>query len=371
MKQNKFLLLSLFILAAALLGACSPAASVSNWAGILVDGERIYLADGLHIYTLNVADGRLVTLPAPDGGEPVALRFPNQADGTNLTFFAPPALTADGQLVFPNSSPNQHSFYSIDPANGDVNWTFDGSKGTWIAGALATEDGIFAPDGEGVLYALSNTGQVLWSQTLSENGLWSHPVTDGEKLYLSTLDRLVYAIEPQTGEVVWKAELDNLIMAAPVVGADGRLYIGTLSGTLFALDAENGQVAWQQTLDGGIWATPALDADQLYVGTVNGQEGVFYAVNLADGSIAWRNEEAGSIIGGALALEDQVIYVTEAGLVQSRNKDGGAVWQATINGKLYTTPTLAGERILIAPMQGDFLLAAYNLSGAQQWVFTP
>lgn len=370
MKQKKILFIALIVVLSTLLGACAPV--VSNWAGILVDGERIYLADGIHIYTLNAADGNLVTIPAANPqDDPIPLRFPNQSDANTMTFFAPPALTPDGQMVFPNSSPNQHSFYSINPENGNVNWSFDGSKGTWIAGALATEDGIFAPDGEGVLYALSNSGQVLWSLKASEHGLWSHPVTDGEKIYISTLDHFVLAIEPETGKVIWQAELDNLLMSAPAVGEDGRLYIGSVSGALYALDAEDGKVAWRKELQGGIWGSPVLDGDQLFVGTVDGEAGTFYAVNSADGSIIWSQPETGAIVAGALVLEDQVVYVTEIGLVQSRNKEGGSLWQDTLEGKLYAAPALAGDLVLVAPMQGNFLLAAYNLNGAQQWVFNP
>jgi hypothetical protein len=66
------------------------------------------------------------------------------------------------------------------------------------------------------------------------------------------------------------------------------------------------------------------------------------------------------------------VYVTEKGLIQSRDKNGSSKWQGTIeNAKLYTAPLLAGDVILIAPMNAKFLLAAYDLNGAQKWTFAP
>ncbi len=373
MNLKRVALLFLLIVVAGLLAGCSPAAATSNWPGMAVRDEFVYLADGNHIYTLRLADGTQATIPAVNAGdEPVPLRFPNQPDTSKMTFFAQPAFTSDGQMVFPNSSPNEHSFYSIDPSNGDVNWTFNASKGTWIAGAITIGDVILAPDGEGVLYGLSNSGEELWQLKASDHGLWSHAVTDGEAAYLTTVDHFVYAINPQTGNVLWKTELDNVLMSSPAVDvANGTLYIGSLSGKLIALNAANGKVVWTTQLKGGIWSAPAVDGETLYLGTVDGQIGTFYALNAQDGSVLWKNEEAASIIGGALVLEDQVVYVTEAGLVQSRNKEGSSVWQANIEGKLYSAPVLANDLVLVAPTQGKFLLAAYNLSGAQQWVFTP
>jgi outer membrane protein assembly factor BamB len=71
-------------------------------------------------------------------------------------------------------------------------------------------------------------------------------------------------------------------------------------------------------------------------------------------------------------LEDQIVYVTEAGHVQSLKKDGSNNWQVAIDGaKIYTAPILAGDAIIVAPMQAQFILAAYAPNGVQKWTFSP
>jgi hypothetical protein len=38
-----------------------------------------------------------------------------------------------------------------------------------------------------------------------------------------------------------------------------------------------------------------------------------------------------------------------------------------LNGKLYTAPVSAGNLLLIAPFQGDFLLVALDMDGKEEW----
>jgi len=42
-----------------------------------------------------------------------------------------------------------------------------------------------------------------------------------------------------------------------------------------------------------------------------------------------------------------------------------------VEGKLYTSPVLAGDLILLPLTDGDILLVALTTSGAQSWAFTP
>jgi outer membrane protein assembly factor BamB len=200
--------------------------------------------------------------------------------------------------------------------------------------------------------------------------LWTPPVTDGKLIFLATLNHKVYAIRPD-GTKVWGVDLDNGVIGAPVV-VDGVLYVGTLSGNLYALNTADGTPKWVKMLEGGVWGTPATDGAFVYVGTVKGTAGKFYALDAVTGQITWSKDEEGSITAGPLLVKDQVICVTEKGRIQAWDKTGTPKWQADIeNGKLYTPPLLVGDLVLIAPMNAKFLLAAYDLNGAQKWTFAP
>ena len=364
MKFNRVFFFALVASLAMLLTSCG-AAPATNWPGLAFDGTHVYLADGQYIYNVLVSDGSEVTTQTADG--PAPARFPLKAESTK-SFYASPALTSDGQMVIGSAAQGDHTLYSIDPLSGAVKWTFPGLKSPWLAGALTLNDAVYVPAGDGKLYAFGLNGQKRWDFTASDHSLWTSPITDGKLIYLATLDHEVFAINSE-GKQVWSFKLDNGVIGTPSI-ADGTLYVGTLSGNLYALNAAEGSQKWVKQLDGGIWGNPATDGTNVYIGTVKGTAGKFYAVKASDGQIVWSKDEEGSIAAGALIVADQVIYVTETGRIQSRDKTGVSKWQDTIeNAKLYTPPFLAGDVILIAPMNAKFLLAAYDLNGAQKWTF--
>jgi len=364
MKLNRVFFLVFVASLAVFLSACG-AAPASNWPGLVSDGTHAYLAEGQYVYSVLLSDGTEVTTQTSDG--PAPARFPLKADSAK-SFSAPPALASDGQLFIGSAATNDHTFYAVDSRSSTVKWTFAGAKNPWLGGALVLDNVIYAPAGDGKLYAFSLAGQKLWEFAASQNSLWSQPVTDGKLIYVVTIDHDVIALSPK-GVKVWSVKLDNGMVGAPIIVGDS-LFVGTLSGNLYALDAAKGSQKWVKMLSGGIWGSPASDGENVYVGTVSGTAGKFYSLNIATGQIVWSKDEEGSITAGPAVNADQVIYVTETGRIQSLDKNGSPKWQATIeNAKLYTPPVFAGDLILIAPMNANFLLAAYDLNGAQKWTF--
>ncbi len=307
------------------------------------------------------------------------MRFPIKADA-KMSFYAAPALTGDGQVVVGNAThssslmvaQSNSLLYSFDATTGTIKWSFGDAKGKWLAGALVSDNGIYAPAGDGKLYAFDLAGRKRWEATVSAHGLWSAPVTDGKLVFIATLDHEIIALDAQTGTQKWKVALDNAILGAPAVAPDGMLYVGTISGNLYALNSATGSQKWMTPLQGSIWATPAISGETLYIGTAFEKIGKLYAVNTTSGQVTWSHDEVSAIIASPLALTDQIVYVTEAGHVQSLNLDSTNQWQADIEkAKIYTAPSLAGDLILVAPMQSESLLIAYNMSGAQKWAFVP
>lgn len=364
MKFNRIFFFVLIASLAVLLTACGSAPA-TNWPGLSADGTRAYLADGQYVHVVQLSDGTSPSIQTADG--PVPARFPLKAD-SKKAFYAVPAVTSDGQLVIGSAATGEHTFYSVDLSTSNIRWTQPSLAKPWLAGALVLNDVVYAPAGDGKLYAFKSNGDFLWTFEASEHNLWSSPVTDGELIYLGTTDHKVIALTTG-GKQVWSQTLDNGLLGSPAIVGD-TLFAGTLSGNLYALDLATGTQKWVKMLEGGIWGTPASDGTTVYVGTVLNKVGKFYAINAADGAISWFKDEEGSITAGPLIADDQVIYVTESGKIQSLDKNGVPRWQQIIeNAKFYSTPVLAGDKVLIAPMNATFLLAAYDLNGAQKWTF--
>ncbi len=366
MKFNRLFLFALLTILTVLLSACG-APPATNWPGVSTDGELIYLASNSHVYVVQAQSGTEAT--ANISGKISPLRFPSEYNA-EMSFYAPPALTTNGMFVVGSAASSGHALYAADASTGNIRWSFETDK-PWLGGALVVGEAIFAPSGNGALYSFDTAGSQRWEKNLSKHALWTTPVSDGNYIYLATLDHMLYAIDIDSGATVWEKELDNGVIGSPAI-VEGALYVGTLYGNLYAIDASSGNTNWVRPLEGSIWGTPGFSDGTLYIGTVFGKAGKFYAIDAATGSVKWFRDEEGSIVAGPLVVDQQVIYVTEMGRVQSLDTSGVPKWQDSFDkNKIYTTPLLVDEMIVVAPMGSQFLMVAYDLNGAKKWTFTP
>ena len=366
MKPN-YLKMLLVIGALSLLTACGSAPA-TNWPALATDGTNVFLSNGSQIFVVDAASGSEKQISTADGSVPA--RIPQKADA-NLSFYAPVEITPDNTIIAGNAATKSHTLLNIDPANGNVVWSFGEAKNTWIAKPLLVGNTLYAASGDGNLYIIdAKTGKSSASPVkISSHQLWASPVTDGEKVYVVNMDHQVVALNLD-GSQAWSQELDTSILHAPLV-QNGALYVGTLSGNLYALDAANGEIKWKSQLVGGIWGTPASDGTNIYIGTVNAHTGKFYSLSAENGATVWSKDEEGSIIAGPLAYDGVILYGTEAGKLQALSADGTAKWQALIeNAHFYNTPLVVGNSVVMSPMNAEFIMVAYDLNGAQRWTFT-
>ncbi len=350
--KTKFLYFTLGLLILAfLLSGCSGGMTPSSWAGVTTDGETAYVAMASHVYAVQVSNGM------------ERWRFPEKPDAKK-TFFAAPTLTADGQLIVGGYD---RILYSLSPSNGSVNWTFEDSKDHWIGSAVAGDDMIFAPSADYNLYALNMQGKLVWKFT-AEQALWGQPVIDGTNVYFGSMDHKVYALNMATGKLVWSSELNGSILGAISLGPDGVLYAGTLGDSVFALDTSSGKTIWKYAASSRIWSAPVIGNGNLYVGD---QAGKIVSLAADSGKENWNIQPDGPVLGSPLVLSDLVVIGTESGSLVAVDAEGKIGWSQTITGKLYSTPVLAGDLILVAPVEGDVTLIAIDQNGTQQWVYTP
>lgn len=356
MKPKYLLLFFIFVLLAALLSACAGGAyyGSSSWPGVTATEEVVFLANGPQVYAIQLSNGAEIW------------RFPEKPNNA-VTFYAAPVLTPDGQLLVAGYD---KKLYSLNPASGAVNWTFEGAKNRYIASPLVAQETIFAPSADGKLYALDLHGKVLWTFK-TDKPLWATPVadTDCQCLFLPSMDHHVYAIEAAKGNLIWKSpDLGGAIVGSPAYGEDDTIFVGTFGKEVLALNAKNGVVRWRFATTNWVWSGPILADGRLYVGDM---AGYFYAVAADTGALVWQFEADGPIASSPLVLNGQIYFTTETGSLYAFTPEGNTVWTRVIGKGLYAAPVAAGESILVAPLQGDFMLTSLTLKGDQQWHFTP
>jgi hypothetical protein len=198
--------------------------------------------------------------------------------------------------------------------------------------------------------------------------LWAQPLSDGERIFVTSLDHSVFAIDAVTYEVLWHEDLDGAIPGGVALGSDGMLYTGSLSKQLVKFDPLTGAHEPVYNAQGWIWGTPVASGDNLYFSDV---DGYFYSYNTKEQELNWEQVKPDSAITGSpLVLADRVLLATESGNIYSVNNEGKVVlWHGSTDGKAYTTPVSAGDYVFIAYIEADYYLVALDKDGHQAWSF--
>jgi outer membrane protein assembly factor BamB len=362
--RRKFVLVITILLGAVFLSACAGGpVHGSTWPGLATDGNLVYLADG-SIYAISLGDGREVW------------RYPGSTD---LVFYTSPVITPDG-LVIIGSRGTERSLLALNPNDIDPEtnapveaWRFSGARDQWVAPPLILDNKLFAPNSDGNLYILDlQDGQSVKDAAVVELGgrLWSQPTTDGDRVYITSLDHSVFAIDANTYDVLWREDLGGAVPGSAVLSEDGMLYVGSLASQLERFDPATGDHQPVLDAENWVWSTPALDGDTLYFGDVDGN---FYAFNTSTGKLNWNPVKPDdAITASPLVLEDFVLVATESGDIYQVSKEGKATLWSQPGGQIYTTPLQAGDLILVAPLGTDEYLFAYRQDGSPAWQpFTP
>ena len=368
--KPKYILFVLVIAITALLlsGCASRAGLTASWPGLASDGETAYLASGHYLYAIRLNDGNEIW------------RYPAKSSNS-LQFIAQPVIAPDGTIVI-GSAGSDHRLVALDPSNlqsGEgINtpvekWTFTEAKSSWVAGALILDDKVFAPNSDGTLYVLDLQDGLSTKSALKKielgGALWAQPSTDGNLVYVSSLDHHLHAIDPETYEFAWPAiDLGGAAPGTPLVGPDGNVYVGSFASEVVKVDPVTGADTLLTSTQGWVWGGPVSDGQNIYFGDL---EGNLFAVDAASGNQSWSIQPDGPVVGSPLITNDAIVFATESGSIYAVDAEGRIVWQREVGGQIYTSPVAGADRIVVAPMQAEFSFAVLDNNGNQVWTFKP
>ena len=362
--SKKFLFLTVALFVAVLLSGCSSsAARGTTWPGLAANNDVAYLADGYTVYAVSLKDGKQLW------------HYP-ESRNSKLLFYATPYVTSNGLVVL-GSAGNTYTLVAVDPNKMDPKaktpvpaevWKYDGAKNHWVAAPLEVDNRLYAPNADGNLYVLSLDGQIQKVIPLAGH-LWGQPVTDGKYIYVTSLDHSVFAIDKQSNDIVWHKDVNGAIPNSPAVAADGSLYIGSFGPELQKLDPATGSPTSVEKTNAWVWGTPLLVDNNLYFGDLSGN---FYSYNIADKKYNWNPiKPDGPITTSPIVSNDGFLIATESGTIFEITKDGQSKQWGQPGGKIYTTPVIASDLVLVSPLGADAYLYAYDVNGHQAWTFKP
>ena len=177
--------------------------------------------------------------------------------------------------------------------NFDVNKEYANVKRVWhkaLKGGIYSTpvtDGksLFIGDDVGVMYSLNlRSGKTNWSFDTGMRIVGSPAVSNGVVVFGSA-NYNIYGLDAETGKELWHITTNQAVMGAATIH-EGIAYIGGGDGRMFAIDIKTGKVKWSfDELKNYVLTRPLVYNDKLYFGC---WDTYMYALNLADGSLAWK-----------------------------------------------------------------------------------
>ena len=145
--------------------------------------------------------------------------------------------------------------------------------------AVVSGDVIYAGNAAGKTYALSQSGETLWT---ADEGALGPVLPVGGSVFLVNDQAELVRLDAATGQPVWKAEMPYFDTDKPKklkaitahygpVLAGGRIAVASGDGALRFFSPQNGALVGQAEIPGGAAAQPALAGGMLIVVGGNGQ----------------------------------------------------------------------------------------------------
>mgnify|MGYP001172909615 CR=1 FL=1 len=348
--------LLIVLLAGFFLAGCAMGPRAESTPGISTDGNQIFVSYMNYVYKLDPVTGKAFW------------RFPEKSN-IKQVFYAPALI--DGESIYVGDFAND--FHKINVAGvPSVDWTFTDAKG-WYQGKAAKDGGlIVAPNSDRNIYAVDEDNNLVWTHS-DRFAYISEPLIVDDMVIVSSQDHKVVFLNKTDGSTIREVGLNGVVIASPLYDAKtDSIYVGSLANEFVRIDRQSGEIVWRY--DGGgslgsIWAQPIIVDGQVIF---NDKTGKVVSLSMETGAENWQfNFGVPQMAGLALIEGKGFILALEDGTISLYDLDQQAIWTRSVSGKVYDTPVITNELILVGAVKGDYLVYAFDFQGQQVWTFKP
>ena len=187
-------------------------------------------------------------------------------------------------------------------------------------------------------------GKLKWRfQTDAE--IFSSPSVVEGRVYMSTGDRRILALDEQSGELIWEYEVSGPVNSTPAVAGD-LVFTGLRDRSLVVLNKNTGELEWQYFTGNFVYSSPAVHNGVLYLTSGDNR---LYAFDAQSGDIRWIYD-AGVSISSAPAVNDVVVaVVSHLGTLHIVDIHTGKLrFDFIMRGGANTSPSLKDDYVYIA-----------------------
>jgi outer membrane protein assembly factor BamB len=277
-------------------------------------------------------------------------------------------VTTNGES--PETSGSDAHVFALDASTGSTIWSAD-LPGASFAN-IAYDDGrIFAMEGENdaqgaALHAYdAATGALTWTaaRPLNEFFFDAPPVAYQGIVYTygEGDGGTVYAYDEATGTLLWQQLTEDGGEGSPAVSEAG-VFVAEGCQQVYAFDRVSGAPLWRHEgpCSGGGGETPLLDGDTLFVRDSLDGNLALDTTTGAPTAIAFASDVPPALDGA------QLFTVTGGTLAASDAVKGTTSWTFAGDGRLATSPLVAGETVYVGSSEGN-LYAVREDTGALVW----
>lgn len=267
------------------------------------DGSELWHADGLYPNGGMVVDGNTFYINISDTAHQTTVEAHRVTDGALLWRYngaacGPNNIAASSGIVVLAAEGCYPALQitALSEPDGKILWQRPVKE---LGGEVAIADGVIYLNNTGLVTAFdAGTGATKWQYTPAQPvGQGGSSVSVGDQMIIAEAGIKLLALRPQDGSVAWSLDFHGLINGHVIVG--NVVYI-TAGATITALRLNDGVRLWQTSLDLPEPWPPTVANGVLYVSDDDGasefpRPGKLYAIQTADGAVAWQYTAGGGV----------------------------------------------------------------------------
>ncbi len=214
---------------------------------------------------------------------------------------------------------------------------------------------------------IPDSPELLWTFETGDE-VRSSAVSDGESVFVGSMDGYVYSIGLRDGRLKWKLDTGNSIEASCLI-LGGAVYVGNYDGEFFSIDAASGTVLWSFKADAKIAgsANRYSDGNGEHV-VVGSHDNFLYSLKSEDGSVAWKYEAKNFINGTCSVSGNRIAFGGCDSMIRVLGTDGRPIAEIESGSYIASSVYMDAESIIAGNYSGRLLLANPE-TGIPVWVF--
>jgi outer membrane protein assembly factor BamB len=274
----------------------------------------------------------------------------------------------DGKNVFFGST--NYVFYAVTPDCREV-WKFP--TGDRIkSDPLVTAGRVFVTSYDGHVYALNaETGEKLWVFPAASLPVAGAPSDDKTEVTSSAKAKqkakarrgkkaeVVEAPPPQTPTNAPAAPVvpGDFSYSSPTI-ADGLLYVGNLDHVLYVLEAQTGVLKWRFEAEAPITSSPLVRDGLVYFGS---NDNNVYAIDTATAKVVWKMATR-DWVNSSPTLAEGVLYIgsNDRHVYAIDAVTGQPLWTFDTQGPAVAQPAVYADWVIAAGGSGDGSIYVIN-----------